>query len=98
MMNCHLHKEQDDYVSVPVRGMRDLYDCKKKIAHTVLIGFRPRQGNEGFVFAHFIGLQDHGPCVSVPVRGMRDLYRKIDDVYDGLNRVSVPVRGMRDLY
>ena len=35
-------------VSVPVRGMRDLYGTK--VAVVGRIRFRPRQGNEGFVF------------------------------------------------
>ena len=36
-------------VSVPVRGMRDLYQVSTAIK-TALSCFRPRQGNEGFVF------------------------------------------------
>ena len=35
-------------VSVPVRGMRDLYQVKE-LENEEKKGFRPRQGNEGFV-------------------------------------------------
>ena len=35
-------------ISVPVRGMRDLYEyCER--SQLPLRNFRPRQGNEGFV-------------------------------------------------
>ena len=36
-------------VSVPVRGMRDLYDLSGADLTGANLSFRPRQGNEGFV-------------------------------------------------
>ena len=38
-----------DSVSVPVRGMRDLYNTKSTFKAFSKRRFRPRQGNEGFV-------------------------------------------------
>ena len=53
--------------------MRDLYRFEN-YALEIMDGFRPRQGNEGFVYwgRPHRGRPQRG--VSVPVRGMRDLY------------------------
>ena len=51
MVVNYLVKENVDFVSVPVRGMRDLYGGINPLS-SLLYGFRPRQGNEGFVYRH----------------------------------------------
>ena len=86
------------FVSVPVRGMRDLYNSSTYfLPPTQTTSFRPRQGNEGFVSTAVLWNKGGG-VVSVPVRGMRDLYYLITEGIEFIMIVSVPVRGMRDLY
>ena len=67
------HMTMKSYVSVPVRGMRDLYKADRGFLPPAGIVSVPVRGMRDLYVATY-EMGRSVPSVSVPVRGMRDLY------------------------